>query len=105
MQAAQPALDAGARWALAGGVGAFALLLAVLHLGAEWTSLSDRTFIGRIVPAAHALTLAAAGDGIGPPAFVVLLAAAVLGQLLLEAFTAPWARRPSGSRARLPRRA
>jgi hypothetical protein len=33
-------------------------------------------------------TLAAAGDGIGPLAFVVLLAAAVLGQLLLEAFTA-----------------
>jgi low temperature requirement protein LtrA len=80
-------LGAGARWALAGGVGAFALSLAAIHLGAEWTSLRDRTFLGRIGLAAIALALAAAGGGVAPLGFVGLLAAAVLGQLLLEAFT------------------
>jgi low temperature requirement protein LtrA len=87
--AADPGLGAGARWALAGGIGAFALSLAVLHIGAEWTSLRDRTFLGRIALAALALTLAAAGGGIAPVGFVALISAAVLGQLLLEAFTAP----------------
>jgi hypothetical protein len=60
--AAHAGLGAGARWALAGGVGAFALSLAVLHLGAEWTSLRDRTPAGRGYLAALALTLAAAGS-------------------------------------------
>jgi low temperature requirement protein LtrA len=86
--ATHPALGAGARWALAGGVAAFALSLAVIHLGAEWTSLRDRTFVGRIGLAAIAVVLAAVGDGIAPWAFVILLAAAVVGQLLLEAVTA-----------------
>lgn len=85
--AAQPALGAGARWALAGGVGAFALSLAVIHIGAEWTSLRDRTFISRICLAVVALALAACGGQITPVWFVLLVAAAVLGQLLLEAFT------------------
>jgi low temperature requirement protein LtrA len=84
-EAAQPALGAGTRWALAGGVGAFALSLAVLHIGAEWTSLRDRTFLGRLCLTTFALALAAAGNGIAPPAFVALIAAAVLAQLLLEA--------------------
>ena len=88
MQAAQPGLGAGARWALAGGVGAFAFSLAVLHIGAEWTSLRDRTFLGRIWLAALTLTLAAAGGAIAPLGFTGLVVAAVLGQLLLEAFTA-----------------
>jgi low temperature requirement protein LtrA len=87
IHAAQPGLGAGTRWALAGGVGAFALSLAVIHIGAEWTALSDRTFLGRIGLAAVALILAAAGGGIAPVAFAGLLAAAVLGQLLLEATT------------------
>ena len=85
--AAQPGLDAGTRWALAGGLGAFALSLAVIHIGAEWTSLRDRTFLGRIGLVVVAITLAAAGAGIGPLAFTGLLGAAVLGQLLLEATT------------------
>jgi low temperature requirement protein LtrA len=84
-EAAQPALGAGTRWALAGGVGAFALSLAVLHIGAEWTSLRDRTFLGRLCLTTFAVTLAAAANGIAPPAFVALIAAAVLAQLLLEA--------------------
>jgi low temperature requirement protein LtrA len=88
MHAAQPGLGAGARWALAGGVGSFAVSLAVLHIGAEWTSLRDRTFLERIWLAALALTLAAAGGAIAPLGFVGLLVAAVLAQLLLEAFTA-----------------
>jgi low temperature requirement protein LtrA len=86
-EAAQPSLGAGTRWALAGGIAAFALSLAVLHIGAEWTSPGDRTFLGRLFLTAVALTLAAAGDGLAPLAFVALLAAAVLAQLLLEAVT------------------
>jgi low temperature requirement protein LtrA len=87
LQASHAGLDAGARWALAGGVGVFALSLAVLHMGAEWTSPRDRTFIGRICLAMGMLALAAVGGRIAPIGFVGLIAAAVLGQLLLEAFT------------------
>ncbi|HTX12765.1 MAG TPA: low temperature requirement protein A [Solirubrobacteraceae bacterium] len=86
-KAADASLSADTRWALAGGIGAFALSLAVIHLGAEWTSLRDRTFLGRIGLAAATLTLAALGGRLSPVLFVVLVTAAVLGQLLLEAFT------------------
>jgi len=86
-QAAQPGLGAGTRWALAGGIGAFALSLAALHIGAEWTSMRDRSFVGRAALGALTLTLAAAGGRISPAWFVGLAAAAVLAQLLLEAFT------------------
>ena len=88
-EAADAGLAAGARWALAGGIAAFVLALALFHIGAEWTSTRDPTFIGRLVVAAVAIVLAAAGGGIAPLAFVALLAAATLGQLLLEAFTFP----------------
>jgi low temperature requirement protein LtrA len=84
---AQPDLNAGARWALAGGVAAFALSLAIIHLGAEWTSLRDRTFLGRLALTAAAIIVAAVGGGIAPVAFVALVAAALLGQLFLEAVT------------------
>jgi low temperature requirement protein LtrA len=86
-EAAQPTLVAGTRWALAGGIAAFALSLAALHIGAEWSSMRDRTFISRIILAGLALALAAAGGQLPPIGFVVVLAAGVLGQLLLEAFT------------------
>ncbi len=85
--AAQPGLEAGARWAVAGGVGAFALSLAAIHVGAEWTSLRDRSFLGRICLAGVAIALAAAGGGLAPLVFVGLVCAAVLAQLLLEALT------------------
>jgi Bacterial low temperature requirement A protein (LtrA) len=84
---AQPSLGAGARWALAGGIAAFALALAVIHLGAEWTSLHDRTFIARLSLTGVGVILAAAGGGLAPVAFVALVAVALLGQLLLEAVT------------------
>jgi len=87
--AADPALGAGTRWALAGGIAAFALALALLHMGAEWASLRDRTFIGRIALGTFAICLAGAGGRLAPLAFVVLLAVGVLGQLMLEAFTFP----------------
>jgi low temperature requirement protein LtrA len=87
-EAGQPGLGTGARWALAGGIGAFALALAVVHLGAEWTSTHDRTFIGRILLALLAITLAAAGGAIPPVVFAALLALGVFAQLMLEAFTA-----------------
>jgi low temperature requirement protein LtrA len=87
--AAHPGLGAGVRWALAGGIAAFALSLALIHLGAEWTSLRDRTFLGRVALAALLITLAAAGGEIAPVAFILLMAAGVLCQLLLEAFTFP----------------
>jgi low temperature requirement protein LtrA len=88
-QAGGAGLEAGARWALAGGIAAFALALALLHLGAEWTSLRDRTLIGRLVLAAVLILLAAFGGALDPLAFVLLVFGAVLGQLLLEAFTFP----------------
>ena len=87
--AADPGLVAGTRWALAGGIAAFALALALFHIGAEWTSPRDPTFQGRIGLAGLAIVLAALGGTIAPVAFVALLAALVLGQLLLEAFTFP----------------
>jgi hypothetical protein len=65
------------------------LALAVIHLDAEWTSTRDRAFLGRLVLIALLITLAAAGGGLTPLAFVLLVAGAVLGQLLLEAFTFP----------------
>ncbi|MGE5858707.1 MAG: low temperature requirement protein A [Solirubrobacterales bacterium] len=88
-QAHLAGLEAGARWALAGGLAAFALSLAVMHIGAEWTSLRDRTFLGRLVLAALLVVLAALGSGIAPLVFVFLVGAALIGQLMLEAFTFP----------------
>jgi low temperature requirement protein LtrA len=85
--ATAPGLAAGARWALAGGIAAFALSLSILHLGAEWTSFRDRTFIGRLGLATLAIALAAFGGGIAPAAFVGVIAAGALAQLLLEALT------------------
>jgi low temperature requirement protein LtrA len=88
-QASAQGLAAGVRWALAGGIAAFAMSLALFHIGAEWTSPRDHTFLGRVLLAALAISLAAAGGRIAPLAFVVLIAASVLTQLLLEAFTEP----------------
>ena len=68
---------------------AFALALAVLHLGAEWTSMQDRSFLGRLVLIVLLGALAAFGGALSPLVFVLLLTAGVLGQLLLEAFTFP----------------
>jgi low temperature requirement protein LtrA len=96
-EAGHAGLSAGARWALAGGIAAFALSLALFHVAAESTSLRDRTYLGRVGLAAFALLLAAAGGGMPPLGFVALVAAAVLAQLLLEAVT-PRTVRPSASR-------
>jgi low temperature requirement protein LtrA len=85
----QPNLGAGARWGLAAGLAAFALALAVLHLGAEWTSTRDRSFLGRLVLVGYLVALAAIGDALSPLVFVLLVTAGVLAQLLLEAFTFP----------------
>jgi len=49
--------------------------------------MRDRSFVGRIALGAFALTLAAAGERIPPARFLAMVAAAVLAQLLLEAFT------------------
>jgi low temperature requirement protein LtrA len=87
--AVDPTLGAAARWALGGGIAAFALALALLHMGAEWTSLRDRTFLGRIVLATLAIGLAGAGGGLAPLTFVLLLVGGVVGQLMIEAFTFP----------------
>ncbi len=70
-QVDQPGLEAGARWALAGGLVAFALALAVLHLGAEWTSMQDRSFLGRLVLIVLLVALAAFGDALSPLVFVL----------------------------------
>jgi low temperature requirement protein LtrA len=86
-QANQAAIEAGGRWALGGGIAAFAVGIAALHLGAEWTSKRDPAFIGRLVLAAGSTLLAAVGSGLAPVAFVAILATATVVQLLVEAFT------------------
>ena len=43
--------------------------LALFHLGAEWTSPRDRTFISRLLLAGVAIAPAAAGAGISPVVF------------------------------------
>jgi low temperature requirement protein LtrA len=89
LEADAAGLEAATRWALAGGIASFALALAALHLGAEWTSRRDPTFLGRLVLAIVLILLAAFGGALSPVAFVALVLGAVLGQLLLEAFTFP----------------
>jgi low temperature requirement protein LtrA len=80
-------LPAGVRAALCGGVAAYLLALAVFHVAAEWTSLRDRAFIGRLVLAALAVGLALGGGALSPVVFVLLLAAGLLAQLVLELLT------------------
>jgi low temperature requirement protein LtrA len=87
VDATRPGLSAGARWAVAGGLAAFVLSLAMIHIGAEWTSRHDRTFVSRIFLAAMCVLLAAVGGMLAPLVFVVIVAAAVVAQLLLEAWT------------------
>lgn len=82
-------LGPGARWALAGGLAAFALALAVVHIGAEWTTMRDRSFVSRLVLVGLLVVLAAFGGPLSPLPFVLLVTVAVLGQLLVEAFTFP----------------
>jgi low temperature requirement protein LtrA len=104
--AASPGLPPGARWALAGGVALFALALSLLHIGAEWTSMRDRTFLGRLTLVAFAVALAALGGGLNPIVFAGLIAVAVLAQLMIEAATfdegaaSVW--EPSGGTAAIP---
>jgi hypothetical protein len=50
--------------------------------------MRDRTFAGRLVLAVVAITLAAAGGDLPPTVFAALLAIAMLGHLVFEAFTA-----------------
>jgi low temperature requirement protein LtrA len=82
-------LEAGARWALAGGLAAFLVALALVHLGAEWTSTNDRTFLSRLALVGLLVLLAAFGGGLSPVVFVLLVTGGLVGQLLLEAFTFP----------------
>jgi low temperature requirement protein LtrA len=98
-----PALGAGARWAISGGLACYMLALALVHIAAEWTSLRDRAFLGRLASAALAIALAAAGGSLSPVAFVAILAGALVAQLVLELVTYPtgaasvWV--PAGARA------
>jgi len=82
-------LDAGARWAIGGGIACFLLSLAVVHIGAEWTSLRDRAFLGRLASSALAIALGAAGGGLPPVAFMALVCAILVAQLVLELLTYP----------------
>ena len=83
------ALGPGARWAIGGGLACYLLSLALLHIGAEWSSLRDRAFLGRLSTAALAVGLAAGAGGLSPALFVAILAAALVAQLILELMTYP----------------
>src|SRR5205823_4148244 len=50
-----PALGAGVRWAIGSGIACFLLSLALLHLGAEWSSMRDRALLGRLAASALAI--------------------------------------------------
>ncbi len=54
-------LGAGARWAIGGGLACYLLSLALVHSTAEWSSLRDRAFLGRLAVSALAIGLAAGG--------------------------------------------
>ena len=82
-------LAAGPRWAVCGGVAAFLLSLAVLHLAAEWTSPTDRALIGRFAVSALVVVLALVGGAFSPLLFMVVVAAVLLAQLVLEVITYP----------------
>jgi len=82
-------LEAGARWAMCGGLACYLLALAVMHLSAEWTKPRERAFIGRLTVSVALIALAAAGAALAPLAFVTILAAMLLGQLVLELATPP----------------
>ena len=77
-------LEAGARWAMCGGLACYLLSLAVLHLSAEWTKPRERAFLGRLTVSGALIVLAAAGAGLAPIVFVTILAAMLLAQLVLE---------------------
>ncbi len=80
-------LEAGARWAMCGGLACYLLSLAVLHLSAEWTKPRERAFLGRLTVSGALIVLAAAGAGLAPIVFVTILAAMLLAQLVLELLT------------------
>lgn len=82
-------LSPGERWAVCGGAAAYLLSLAILHLAAEWTSRSDRAFVGRVVLAALLVALALVGGALAPAVFMTVVAAGLLAQLVLEAVTYP----------------
>jgi low temperature requirement protein LtrA len=82
-------LGPGARWAIGGGLACYLLSLALLHIGAEWSSLRDRAFLGRLATATLAVGLAAGAGGLSPALFVAILAAALVAQLILELTTYP----------------
>jgi low temperature requirement protein LtrA len=83
------ALGAGARWAISGGIACYLLSLAVLHIAAEWSTMRDRAFLGRLGSSAVVIVLAAAGGGLSPVVFVAICAATLIAQLVLEVLTYP----------------
>ncbi|HWX73954.1 MAG TPA: hypothetical protein VNZ05_01520, partial [Solirubrobacteraceae bacterium] len=60
-----------------------------LHAAAEWTSMRDRAFQGRLACAAFVVALAAAGGAMRPVVFMAILAVAFVAQLVLELVTYP----------------
>jgi low temperature requirement protein LtrA len=87
--ATESALDPEARWAIAIGLAAYLLSLAVFHLAAEWTTLRDRALAGRVLLAALVILVAALGGSLPPVAFMAILSAGLGAQLVLEAVTLP----------------
>ena len=90
---------------MCGGVVAYLLALAILHLAAEWTTRSDRAFVGRLVLSGLLVAIAFVGSALSPPVFMGVVAGGLLAQLVLEVATYPtgaasvWAPPPASSSA------
>jgi low temperature requirement protein LtrA len=77
-------LEAGARWALCGGVAAYLIALASFHAAVR-TRLRDSIVLWRLGAALALCVLAGIGGGLSPLAFVVIAAALAVTQLAVEA--------------------
>ncbi len=83
-EASEPALAAGPRAALCGGVALYLLAIAAIQ-GATPSSLDNGVLVARLAAAAFALALASVGAYLSPPALVGFLVLALVALTIFEA--------------------
>jgi low temperature requirement protein LtrA len=82
------ALDGGGRWALCGGVAAYLTAMGAIRLVDEWT-VRDGAGLSRLVAAALAAGIAAAGTDARPTLLVALVLALLLAHVVAESRRRP----------------